>query len=271
MRVVSICPSNTEILWVLGLTEHLVGLDRSSDFPPEIHRLPRVGPDLSVDVEKIEGLKPDLVLSSLSVPGMEKNLHNLDALGIPHYVVDDRSLHDVYRSIVAIGRMFGVGKRAEQVVTDMKHRLDRVAQQSTRFPRRARVYLEWWPKPLIVPGRVCWTTEMIELAGGEALYRHLDVRSAPVDPADVVRRAPDVVLTCWCGVPHGNQRPGRVSERPGWDRVPAVVTGHVWAAEECFFGRPGPRLVEGVEWLHERLAEWAQFEEDTTTSFEVSA
>lgn len=271
MRVVSICPSNTEIMWILGLTDHLVGLDRSSDHPPEIQRLPRVGPDLSVDVEKIQGLKADLVLSSSSVPGMERNLSDLDASGLRHVVVDATNLDGVYDSIRLVGRLFGVGRRAEEVVSDMKRRLDDVRRKSRRFPRPARVYLEWWPKPLIVPGRQCWTNEMMEIAGGENVYADLDTRSTPVTSEDVVRRAPDVMLTCWCGVPHQSQRPGKLPEREGWKHIPAVVTGHVFAAEECYFGRPGPRIVEGVEWLHEKLADWAAFEEDSNTSFEVSA
>lgn len=271
MRIVSICPSNTEILWFLGLGDQIVGLDRSSDWPPELHRLPRVGPDLSIDVEKIQGLKADIVLSSASVPGMEKNLTELDAAGVPHFVVDAQSLDDVFRSIQVVGRLFGVGARAEQVVSDMRRRLDRVAAKGRKFPRRAQVYLEWWPKPLITPGKACWTNQMIEIAGGENTFKHLDGRSAPIEANDVLKRGPDVILTCWCGVPHNHQRPGKVSEREGWSRVPAVVTGHVFAAEECYFGRPGPRVIEGVEWLHERLSDWAQFEEDSSTSFEVSA
>jgi iron complex transport system substrate-binding protein len=271
MRIVSICPSNTEILWFLGLGDQVVGLDRSSDWPPELHRLPRVGPDLSVDVEKIQGLKADIVLSSSSVPGMEKNLADLDAAGVPHVVVDARDMEGVFGSIQLVGRLFGVAPRADALVSELRRRLDVVQAKSRRFPRRAQVYLEWWPKPLITPGAECWTNQMIAIAGGENVFGQLPGRSAPIEAADVIRKGPDVILTCWCGVPHQNQRPGKVPEREGWARVPAVVTGHIFAADEAFFGRPGPRVVEGVEWLHEHLAGWAQFEEDSCTSFEVSA
>ena len=104
MRIVSLCPSNTEIAAVLGLGPALVGLDRSSDWPVDVVSVPRVGPDCDVDVGAIAALRPDLVLSSLSVPGMEKNIAGLDAAGIPHVVLDARSIEDVFRSIWKIGR-----------------------------------------------------------------------------------------------------------------------------------------------------------------------
>jgi iron complex transport system substrate-binding protein len=257
MRIVSLCPSNTEIACALGLGDHLVGLDRSSDWPPEIVSLPRVGPDTAVDVEIIAGLKPDLVLSSLSVPGMERNVAALDAAGLPHLVLDARSIPDVFASIRVVGRLFGKGEHAERVIASMQARLDAVERRARALPRRPKVFLEWWPKPVIVPGAACWTTEMIRIAGGESAFGHLDVRSTPIETDSVLAHAPDILLTCWCGVPHEHQKPGKLPERPGWGDIPGVRTGHVFAAEERLFGRPGPRLVEGVEWLHERIVQWA--------------
>jgi iron complex transport system substrate-binding protein len=257
VRIVSICPSNTEIACVLGLADQLVGLDRSSDWPPEIVDLPRVGPDLQVDVEKIAALKPDLVLSSLSVPGMEQNLANLDAAGLAHAVLDARSIPDVFGSIRLVGRLVGRGRLAEDVIAGMRARLDAVEARAATLPRRAKVFLEWWPRPVITPGRQCWTTEMIRIAGGENVFADLDCRSTPIEDAAVPPRAPDILMTCWCGVPHENQKPAKMAERAGWDTIPAVRTGNVLAAEERYFGRPGPRLVDGVEWMHDRIAAWA--------------
>lgn len=257
MRLVSLCPSNTEIACALGLAPALVGLDRSSDWPPEIVALPRVGPDVDIDIAALVALKPDLVLSSLSVPGMEKNVEKLDAAGVPHIVLDARSIPDVYTSIRTVGRIFGKGAEANALVASMQARLDAVEARAAVLPRRPKVFLEWWPKPVIVPGRMCWTTEMIRIAGGESAFGELEVRSTPVETFSVPERAPDILLTCWCGVPHAHQKPGKLGERPGWAAIPGVRDGQVFAAEERLFGRPGPRLIEGVEWLHERIAAWA--------------
>lgn len=257
MRIVSICPSNTEIACLLGLGADLVGLDRASDWPPEVQHLPRVGPDLDVDVDAIEALRPDLVLSSSSVPGMEKNLERLDARGLAHLVVDAESIGGVWESIRVVGRVVGRGARAEAVVGELQARLDAVERRSAELPRRARVFLEWWPKPVIVPGARCWSTEMIRVAGGENVFGDRDVRSVPIPDDEVVAAAPDLLLTCWCGVPHDKQKPARMAARAGWEGIPGVVSGRMYAAEEPHFARPGPRLVEGVEWLHERIREWA--------------
>ncbi|MDP2311072.1 MAG: cobalamin-binding protein [Pseudomonadota bacterium] len=257
MRVVSICPSNTEIACALGLGPTLVGLDRSSDWPLEVAGLPRVGADIDIDIAAVAALKPDLVLSSLSVPGMEANLDALDAAGIPHLVLDARSIPDVYTSIRTVGRLFGRGRQASELVASMQGRLDAVEARAAALPRHPTVFLEWWPKPVIVPGRQCWTTEMIRIAGGRSAFADLDVRSTPIETHAVPEREPDILLSCWCGVPHANQKPGRMGERPGWGDIPGVRSGQVFAAEECLFGRPGPRLVEGVEWLHARIAAWA--------------
>ena len=256
MRIVSICPSNTEIACVLGLSSQLVGLDRSSDFPEAIVHLPRVGPDLTVDIAAIAALKPDLVLSSLSVPGMEKNLAGLDAAGIAHLVMDADSIAGVYASIRTLGRLLGRGTAAEQVIAGMEARLEVARTRALSLARRPKVFLEWWPKPVIVPGRRCWTTEMIAIAGGESLFADLDVRSTPVHDAQVLDRAPDLLLTCWCGVPHDKQAPNKLTLRAGWEAIPGVQNGSIYAAEERYFGRPGPRLVDGVEWLQQRIFEW---------------
>lgn len=257
MRIVSICPSNTEIACVLGLADSLVGLDRSSDFPPEIVDLPRVGPDLAVDVPAIAALKPDLVLSSLSVPGMEKNLDGLDAAGLPHVVLDASSIAEVYASIRLVGRLVGRGARAAEVVAGLEARMEAVRARGAALPKRARVFLEWWPKPVITPGRRCWTTELIDVAGGTNVFADLDVRSTPLETHAVIERAPDLLFTCWCGVPHDHQKPEKMGIREGWDAIPGVVTGELHAAPERYFGRPGPRLVEGAEWMHAHLARWA--------------
>ncbi len=88
MRLVSLCPSNTEIACGLGLGPQLVGVDDWSDWPPEVAGKPRVGSDLTADLDRVAALSPDLVLASLSVPGMERNVAGLAARNLPHIVLD---------------------------------------------------------------------------------------------------------------------------------------------------------------------------------------
>lgn len=255
MRIVSLCPSNTEILCALGLQDALVGLDRSSDWPSEIVSLPRVGPDTEVDVQKIADLKPDIVFSSLSVPGMERNIEALEQAGLPQIVIDAQNIAGIYQSILTIGRATGKGIAAQALVAQLKARLHELEAENAQTQARPKVFLEWWPKPVITPGRRCWTTEMIVLAGGEPAFADLDVRSTPILPEAVLERNPDILLTCWCGVPHDKQKPLSMAKREGWDKLPAVQKGRMYAANEHFFGRPGPRIVEGIVWLHKHIQE----------------
>ncbi len=125
MRLVSLTCSNTEIVWALGCLDWLVGVDDHSDHPPEVARLPRVGPDLQVDLDKVEDLRPDLVLASLSVPGMERVVEGLQARRIPHLVLDPQSLQEVYGDILRVAQALGVVQRGSLVVRAMQQMLAR--------------------------------------------------------------------------------------------------------------------------------------------------
>src|SRR3972149_12020451 len=106
-RIVSLTCSNTEILFALGLGARVIGVDDWSDFPLEVKALPKVGPDLKIDMAKVAALEPDLVLASLSVPGMERNLPGLERLGLPFLVLEPRSLDDVFKDIETISAATG--------------------------------------------------------------------------------------------------------------------------------------------------------------------
>ena len=84
MKIISLCPSNTELCTYLGIEDQLIAIDDYSDWPDSIQTLPRVGPDLSINLDLVQSLEPDFVLASLSVPGMEKNIEGIKARGIPH-------------------------------------------------------------------------------------------------------------------------------------------------------------------------------------------
>jgi iron complex transport system substrate-binding protein len=250
VRLVSLCPSNTEIVVALGLADQLVGVDDWSD-SPEVAGLPRIGSDLAADVEGIQALRPDLVLASLSVPGMERNVAALRERDIPHIVLDPETLEGTLESILEAGQAMGVPGRAERVVGALRERIAAAAARAV--PGRPALYWEWWPKPLITPGRASWITEMSRLAGGRNVFEDLPVRSRPVTDQEVLSRAPDAVMLCWCGTLQRRQRADVVGRRPGWGELAAVRSGRVFTLPERLFGRPGPLLVDGLELLVDLL------------------
>ena len=247
MRVVSHTCSNTEIVCALGAADLLVGVDDHSDFPAEVVAgLPRIGPDLGVDVERVKELDPDLVLTSLTVPGHERIVEALEREKLPILVLRPLSLADVLDDIARIARAIGRTREGEVVVDRLR------AEMTPRAPSFAEppaLLVEWWPKPVIVPGKRSWVTDMIRIAGGRNPWAGHDGESTPVDDRSVLDAAPDAVVISWCGVEAHKYRPDIVYRRTAWEDLPAIRNGQVHCVSEAWIGRPGPRLADGIRAL----------------------
>ncbi len=122
-----------------------------------------------------------------------------------------------------------------------------MAAHRTDGGARPRVHWEWSAHP-VVAARRSWVTELLALAGAENIYADLDVESIRVTPEDAIARQPDVVVACWCGI-RRLPTPERILARSGWQQTPAFRNRRVAVVSEAFFGRPGPRLAEGLEQL----------------------
>ena len=252
MRVVSHTCSNTEIVCALGCAHMLIGVDQDSDFPePVVEPLPKLGRDLTLDVPRVRELRPDLVLTSLTLPGHEKIVAELEAVGLRSLVCEPLTLEDVYADIARIAEALGVPERGAALVADMRAAMPAV----TPAPDAPRVLIEWWPKPVIAPTRDSWASDLIERAGGINPWRSLAGKSQPLTDEQVIEQKPDVVVMAWCGVPLHNYRAEIVRRRPGWEDVPAVRGDRIHAVTEAFLGRPGPRLVEGYRELRRLIAD----------------
>ena len=255
MRIVSHTCSNTEIVCALGCADFLVGVDDHSDYPVEVVRnLPRIGPDLGVDVERVKQLSPDLVLSSLTVPGHEKIIEALEAAKLPLLVVEPVSLEHVYADIERIARALGVEDRGRRLVAEMRGQAVTIVDYSRSRPS---ILVEWWPKPVIVPGKHSWVSDMIAAAGATNPWSDRDCKSTPVTDDEVVSMAPDAVVLSWCGVEPHKVRPDIVRRREAWRHLPALANDHIYCVPEAWMGRPGPRLIEGMRALREIVADLA--------------
>jgi iron complex transport system substrate-binding protein len=253
MRIVSLACSNTEIVWALGKADLLVGVDDHSDYPPEVvGPLPKVGPDLEIDVDRVAALKPDLVLATLTVPGHEKVVERLEAAGLPYIAPEPVSLADVYRDIRDIGARIGASERAEELVAEMREALEPPENgDGARDDDLPSILVQWWPKPVITPGKQSWATDVIRAAGARAVLADEDVKSRPMTDEEVAERAPDAVVLSWCGVHPDKYRPDVVLRNETWAELPFVREGRVFCVGEPYLGRPGPRLVEGVQRMRE--------------------
>lgn len=246
MRIVSLTCSNTEIVCALGMAHTLVGVDDHSDYPEDVvGPLPRVGPDLGVDPKKVAALRPDLVLASLTVPGHERVVEAIDAAGLRWIAPEPVRLEDVYRDIRDIAALLGVPERGERRVAEMQ-----AAIGSAPAVDGPAVLVEWWPKPVIAPGRQSWVTDLLARAGGRNPLDR-DCKSAPLTDEEVQAMRPDAVVICWCGVPFHRYRTDVVTRREAWQGIPALRNGAVYTIPEAYLGRPGPRLVEGYRALRD--------------------
>jgi len=250
VKVVAHTASNTEIVCALGMSHTLVGVDADSDYPPEVVAgLPKLGRDLNFDAEAVAALSPDLVLTSLTVPGHEQVVAELRATGIPVYVADPVSLDDVYADIRAIADRLQVPDAGEALVRSMQD-----AMPACEGERATPVAVEWWPKPAIVATGQSWVNDVLALAGGCNPWAHRQQKSAPLTPAEAMEGAPEVIIISWCGVDESKYRVDKVLTRPGWEAVPAVHHQQVFPITEAHLGRPGPRLVEGYRRLRAIVA-----------------
>jgi len=248
-RIVAIAPSNTEILHALGLGQRIVGVDRWSDYPPRVLDLPRVGSDLHVDTALVAALEPDVVVASLHVPGMESNLPEFERANLPYLAVGGEGLDGVFDDIRIIGHFLDRTQRASALIASVQTRMRAVQDRYAHREPRPRVHWEWSAQPVVAAKR-SWITEMLHLAGAENAYVDVDVESVRVSHDEAIARQPDVVVACWCGA---RKLPTvqRILDRSGWSNTPAVQNRQVAVFKEDLFGRPGPRLAQGLE----RLAE----------------
>ena len=252
MRIISLACSNTEIVCALGGAEFLVGVDDHSDFPEDVvSDLPRVGPDLNIDITRVAALEPDLVLATLTVPGHERVVEGLKAAGLPFIAPEPTSLNDVYRDITKIAELLspsvhGIESRARALVEKMRMEFSQIYgpnDDTGVLTDRPSILVQWWPKP---PGRDSWATDVIEAAGGRAILGDENHNSRPMTDEEVASANPDAIVLSWCGVHPDKYRPDVVLNNPAWQDLDFVTRSRVFCIGEPFLGRPGPRLLEGL-------------------------
>ncbi|GLC88221.1 cobalamin-binding protein [Lysinibacillus piscis] len=246
MRLISICPSNTELVAYLGLTEQLVGVDDFSDYPATVNALPQLGPDLAIDIDALEALQPDLVLASLSVPGMEKNIEALQARNIPHIIFNANSLKEIAQDLLTLGKACGVEQRAETVAAAYLHCVAQLHSIAQTIAQKPTIYWEWWPNPIFTPGQINWLTEISAIAGGQNAFQDVALASVQTDWEDVVQRNPDYLMMAWVGVAFERIKPAHLLKRPQADTLHAVKMKQLHVMEEWLYCRPSPRLLEGA-------------------------
>ncbi|WP_277679102.1 cobalamin-binding protein [Gracilibacillus dipsosauri] len=247
MKLISICPSNTELIGYLGLTPSLIGVDNYSDWPEDVQSLPRLGSDLDINMDKVEELQPDLVLASLSVPGMERNIEELKKRKIPYVIVPNpKTLTEVGESLLFVGEATNTSDKAKQLFKKFTLILEKYQLLSQKVQRPTNLYWEWWAKPIFTPGANNWLTEISNFAGGRNVFEDKNQASVKTDWEEIRQRNPDVICLVWVGVQKEHVNPKVILKRPGAEQMEAIKNHQVFILDEPLFCRPSPRLLLGL-------------------------
>jgi iron complex transport system substrate-binding protein len=248
-RIVCLTEETCDTLYLLGEGRRVIAVTSPPDQPTERRRKPRASASSSARVDRIEALKPDLVLGFS--PLQADIGADLVRRGCPVMVFNQRSVDEILQMVRVLGALVGAGGRAHAVVTGLRRSLDDIRASAAALPRRPRVFFEQWNRPLI--SGVRWVDELIEIAGGEPIFPELREaklgRDRIVDPAEVARRNPDAIVASWCGRP---VRKKAIATRPGWHAISAVRRGEIHEIKSSCILQPGPAsLTVGVRHLHE--------------------
>jgi iron complex transport system substrate-binding protein len=257
-RIVCLTEETTETLYLLGEDRRIVGISGFTVRPPRARReKPRVSAFTSAKIDRIRALEPDLVLAFSDLQA--DIAAELARAGIEVHLFNHRSIAEILRMIRMLGGMIGCEAKAAVLADRLEAGVEATRKTAEQLPRRPRVYFEEWDDPLIAGIR--WVGEVIEAAGGDNCFA--DLAAMPLgrdriiaDPAEVVRRAPDLIFGSWCGKKF---RAATVAARPGWETVPAVRDGELHEIKSSIILQPGPAaLTDGLAEIHAHIARWAR-------------
>ena len=256
-RIVCLTEETTETLYLLGEDWRIVGISGFTVRPPRARKeKPRVSAFTSAKIDRILALHPDLVLgfSDLQADIAAELVRH----GVEVHVFNHRSVAEILRMIATLGGMIGREEATAQLLKQLESHLAAVREKAAALSRRPRVYFEEWDNPQI--SGIRWVSELVELAGGTDCFPELAQQALGkdriiADPAEVPRRAPDLILGSWCGKKF---QPASVAARPGWQDVPAVRSGDLYEIKSSLILQPGPAaLTDGVDAIQEIIERWA--------------
>ena len=253
-RIVCLTEETTETLYLLGQGDRVVGVSGYTVRPPEARQKPRVSSFLHARFDRIEALKPDLVLAFSDLQA--EITGELIKRGYPVFTFNQRTVDEILQMIRVLGGIVGCPEKANALARELQCGLERIREAAARLPRHPRIYFEEWDDPLI--SGICWVDELVEIAGGRPVFPELRAgrlaKERFVTSEQVIAAAPDVIIGSWCGKP---LRREKIAARSGWDRIPAVKTGHLHEIQSAYILQPGPAaLTEGIGQIHRIVEAW---------------
>ncbi|MFF2291218.1 ABC transporter substrate-binding protein [Peribacillus butanolivorans] len=241
--VVSLQPSNTEILFELGLGDKVVGVTDFDNYPEEAKDIEHVSDSVNINAEKIISLKPDAIIAYTI--GDETTMKPLEDAGIPVFIIKSATnFDDVYGDIGQIAEVMGVAEKGEELVKDIQNQITSVEEKIETLDEKEQTYFEISPAPEIyTTGSETFQQEILETAGIENIFA--DQKGwVKVSDEEIVKRNPNAILTT---ATYADDAVDEIKSRKGWEDITAVKNDQVYLLDENIMSRPGPRIGEAVE------------------------
>lgn len=257
MRLASLSPSVTEILFKLHLQDHIVCTDQFSDYPDEAQGIPHLKDHQNIAVEAVLDYEPELVFTSTVV--QDQLAEELQAADVSVMHFDPRTINDTYNTIRQLGLLLQAEELASALIRQMQEGFNDVKKKARALEQssvqgRPKVYVEEWNNPPFASAN--WVPEIVHIAGGASLPQAKVGELSPEVTLEQVRAwQPELVVLSWCGAGRAVDAKKLFLERDGWNKL--VEENHIYVIDDSLLNRHGPRLVEGAQrlygWMFELL------------------
>jgi iron complex transport system substrate-binding protein len=239
-KIVSLSPSNTEILFALGAGDEVVGVTTYCDYPQEARAKEKIGGFFAPDIEKIVMLGPDAVLANSTL--QTEAIRQLERAGLYVMPVKSANLDEILESIDAVAQAIGRGKEGAALRRELENRRREAASRLARYEGKVRVFIEVWDKPILTVGRRSYLSSLVGEAGGINVAGDADADYYNWDIEKIYAANPDVYLRL-----RGNDMGSRADILPdSLKELTAVRGGRVVTVFGDWIVRPGPRSIEAL-------------------------
>ncbi|NML62071.1 cobalamin-binding protein [Massilia sp. RP-1-19] len=246
-RIISMSPHVTELLFAAGGGNRIVGAMNFSDYPEAAKRIPLVGSNSQIDMERAVALKPDLLIVWQS-GNTARQLEQLRSLGIPVFFSEPRKLDDVATSLARFGQLLGTEATAQKAAATYRAQVAALAARHSKRPT-VRVFYQIWDKPVYTLSGDHIVSDAIRLCGGENIFAGLKVKAPSVSIEAVMQANPEAIVG---DQQHGPDDAGITIWKP-YKAMTAVARDNLFTLNSELLTRAGPRLPAGVAQLCDRL------------------
>jgi len=241
-RIVSLSPSNTEILFALGAGERVVGVTSYCDYPEEAKKVEKVGTFDGPNMELIKKVQPDVVLAGYI---QEELIKTLEDMGIPVIVTEAESFEAIYQSIGLIGEITGTDAKAEEIVAGMKNKIAEI-EAKTRDKGKPTIFYVVWTDPLTTAGSKTYINDVIKVAGGINVAEKVE-SWANYSAEELIKDNPDMLVAALHSTDEGMTKED-ISKNQIFSKLECVKQGKVHVmSDDNVISRPGPRVVQAIE------------------------